>query len=143
MSSSLLLLQLREQQRIGASFLNFQEADISFLPTYKYNVGTDVFDTSEKMRCPAYCDRILYHRDPMDTNDNLKVRGMGSGETSRRRRRKMEQVLVGSSLLTARGLLIVVQVEVSEYTSCPTVRISDHKPVRMRCEIQVGWPAHP
>lgn len=26
----------------------FQEAKIDFLPTYKFDVGTDVYDTSEK-----------------------------------------------------------------------------------------------
>jgi len=36
-----------------------QEAPIKFPPTYKYNIGTDIFD-NEKMRTPSYTDRILY-----------------------------------------------------------------------------------
>ncbi|THY42452.1 DNase I-like protein [Aureobasidium pullulans] len=38
----------------------FQELPITFAPTYKYNVGTDDYDTSEKKRAPAWCDRVLY-----------------------------------------------------------------------------------
>lgn len=39
----------------------FDEADLIFKPTYKYDPGEgDVYDTSEKRRIPAWCDRILY-----------------------------------------------------------------------------------
>ncbi|KAI1259394.1 type II inositol-1,4,5-trisphosphate 5-phosphatase [Xylariaceae sp. FL1019] len=39
----------------------WREGSISFLPTYKYDVGTvGLFDTSEKKRAPSWCDRILY-----------------------------------------------------------------------------------
>ncbi|EPQ17436.1 72 kDa inositol polyphosphate 5-phosphatase [Myotis brandtii] len=57
------LLQLdqlaREMQR-GSIFKGFQEADIHFLPSYKFDIGKDSYDTSSKQRTPSYTDRVLY-----------------------------------------------------------------------------------
>ncbi|MCJ1396324.1 inositol polyphosphate 5-phosphatase [Xylographa bjoerkii] len=51
--------QLHVQMVAGNSFPFYSEAKITFLPTYKYDNGTDEYDTSEKARIPAWCDRIL------------------------------------------------------------------------------------
>lgn len=58
--------QLGKQMRDKAAFTDFQEMAITFPPTYKYDPGTDEFDTSEKQRTPAYCDRILYLKNKED-----------------------------------------------------------------------------
>ncbi|CCC11590.1 putative synaptojanin-like protein [Sordaria macrospora k-hell] len=51
--------QLNLQMMAGYAFHYYSEARITFNPTYKYDVGTDTFDTSEKARIPAWTDRIL------------------------------------------------------------------------------------
>jgi hypothetical protein len=38
----------------GIAFAGYQEGPILFRPTYRYDLGTDTYDTSEKMRIPAW-----------------------------------------------------------------------------------------
>ena len=56
--------ELCEQMRLGRVFQGFVEAPVSFPPTYKYDVGSDDFDTSEKQRTPSWTDRIVWKRNP-------------------------------------------------------------------------------
>ncbi|GAA5852023.1 hypothetical protein JCM8547_000130 [Rhodosporidiobolus lusitaniae] len=52
--------QLRIQQQHRLAFSDFEEAPITFPPTFKFDVGTEVYDTSEKQRTPSWTDRILF-----------------------------------------------------------------------------------
>ena len=54
--------QLMLEQSAGNVFHGFREGAISFAPTYKYDLFSDDYDTSEKCRVPAYTDRILFTR---------------------------------------------------------------------------------
>jgi inositol polyphosphate 5-phosphatase INPP5B/F len=68
--------ELHQQQRLRKAFHDgWREGPIKFLPTYKYDVGTvATFDSSEKRRCPSWCDRILYRtrRDKLDYDDTIR-----------------------------------------------------------------------
>lgn len=51
--------QLNLQMLAGLSFPHYSEKPITFPPTYKFDLGTDNYDSSEKARIPAWCDRVL------------------------------------------------------------------------------------
>ncbi|XP_029459440.1 synaptojanin-1 isoform X3 [Rhinatrema bivittatum] len=54
--------QLMNQKNSGQVFRGFLEGKINFAPTYKYDLFSDDYDTSEKCRTPAWTDRILWRR---------------------------------------------------------------------------------
>lgn len=51
--------QLKNAQASKAAFAEYNEAPLLFRPTYKYDMHTDTYDSSEKARAPAWTDRIL------------------------------------------------------------------------------------
>ncbi|XP_075922988.1 synaptojanin-1 isoform X3 [Petromyzon marinus] len=54
--------QLVQQRNLGAVFRGFHEGRTNFPPTYKYDIFSDDYDTSEKCRIPAWTDRVLWYR---------------------------------------------------------------------------------
>ncbi|XP_065068631.1 inositol polyphosphate 5-phosphatase OCRL-like [Rhopilema esculentum] len=79
--------QLGHLMEKGKIFHGFKEAPITFLPTYKFDVNTDNYDSSAKARVPSWTDRILYKSRQPD------------------------------------------QIKVAAYSSCTTIKCSDHRPV--------------
>ncbi|OAA67286.1 phosphoinositide phosphatase [Niveomyces insectorum RCEF 264] len=75
--------QLNLQMVAGLAFPYYSEARITFPPTYKFDVGRDEYDSSEKQRIPAWTDRILrkgsnlrqadYHCAPLRFSDHRPV----------------------------------------------------------------------
>jgi hypothetical protein len=43
----------------GDAFGGYEEGPLLFRPTYRYDLGTDVYDTSEKMRIPAWTGSLV------------------------------------------------------------------------------------
>lgn len=95
-------------QSLAHAFEDFQEGEIDFPPTYKYDKGTDTFDSSEKERKPAYTDRVLWR--------TTKAEGESVNATPD---------------------LSPVQVTCKSYTSAMDVRMSDHKPVMAAFDITI------
>jgi inositol-1,4,5-trisphosphate 5-phosphatase len=52
--------QLLKELLQNTLFAGFQEGPLVFDPTYRYDIGTNVFDTSKKQRVPGWTDRVLY-----------------------------------------------------------------------------------
>lgn len=52
--------QLTQEMKKGSIFRGFEEAEIHFLPSYKFDIGKDTYDSTSKQRTPSYTDRVLY-----------------------------------------------------------------------------------
>lgn len=52
--------QLKLQKRHGLAYSDFEEAEITFAPTFKLDPHGTTYDSSEKQRTPSWTDRILW-----------------------------------------------------------------------------------
>ncbi|KAK4276618.1 hypothetical protein QN277_014746 [Acacia crassicarpa] len=62
--------QLLQEAGRGQIFNGYYEGTLTFRPTYKYNVGSSNYDTSYKVRVPAWTDRILFK---VEDSDNMEA----------------------------------------------------------------------
>ena len=72
-SQILELDQLVRQRAIGNVFSGFNEGQITFQPTYKFQPGTNRYEQrpDKKKRAPAWCDRVLWKDTHAATNSKL------------------------------------------------------------------------
>lgn len=59
--------QARRQMVAGAVFHGMREAALTFPPTYKFDKGVPgplAYDSSEKLRIPAWTDRVFFKGAP-------------------------------------------------------------------------------
>jgi hypothetical protein len=61
-----------QERAAGKVFQGFHEMSIDFAPTYKFDVGTHEYDSSEKNRVPAWTDRILWRTGSVARSPDVK-----------------------------------------------------------------------
>ncbi|XP_032341145.1 synaptojanin-2 isoform X2 [Camelus ferus] len=114
--------QLQLQKSSGKIFKDFHEGIIDFGPTYKYDVGSAAYDTSDKCRTPAWTDRVLWwrKRHPFDRTAgelNLLDNNLEAGTRLRHTWSPGALKYYGRAELQAsdhRPVLAIVEVEVQE-----------------------------
>ncbi|GJV07094.1 type II inositol polyphosphate 5-phosphatase 15 isoform X2 [Tanacetum coccineum] len=69
--------QLHIEMKGGSVFQGMREAVITFPPTYKFErhqPGLAGYDSGEKKRIPAWCDRVLYRDNRQDLSDKCNLK---------------------------------------------------------------------
>lgn len=106
--------QLKKAQKEGLMLVDFKEGPINFKPTYKFDKDTDVYDTSDKQRVPAWCDRILYKAHADIDGLQIEKRKYFSPKYN-----KGDHKPVAASF----------DINLLHYKSHPSYKESDHKPM--------------
>lgn len=129
--------QLLKSLSEGSAFMGLTEGEIKFSPTFKFDKGTKLYDTSHKQRIPAWTDRILFkpfgvrvldydsvpaalHSDHRPVFANLKVNLLGEelqdetyskpeSENPTRRRGKRRKVLNSDDVTSSSKSRNIVQ----------------------------------
>uniref|UniRef100_A0A8B9SCN0 Inositol polyphosphate-5-phosphatase K n=1 Tax=Apteryx owenii TaxID=8824 RepID=A0A8B9SCN0_APTOW len=95
--------QLNMAKKKEAFLQEFIEGPLQFKPTYKFDLYSDVYDTSEKKRKPAWTDRILWRVKNLCQHTSKESNLSGEEQT--------------------------ISVTLNNYISHMNYGISDHKPV--------------
>lgn len=94
-------------------FSGYSEGPLNFRPTYKFDSGTDTYDTSTKQRVPAWTDRILY------SGAASRVGGCHEGKGGQDKgARETDDVQAAADGMQLRA-----------YRSVEELKTSDHRPV--------------
>uniref|UniRef100_A0A8D0G3G5 Synaptojanin-2 n=1 Tax=Sphenodon punctatus TaxID=8508 RepID=A0A8D0G3G5_SPHPU len=117
--------QLQQQKSSGKIFKDFHEGTINFGPTYKYDVGSEAYDTSDKCRTPAWTDRVLWWRKKLPIDKTAGEINLLDGDLSIETKAKHTWtpgalMYYGRAELQAsdhRPVLAIVEVEVQEVSA--------------------------
>lgn len=103
-----------ERERGGdtAPFAGYREGPLNFRPTYKFDSGTDTYDSSSKQRVPAWTDRVLFAGGGKRCDDN-----------------EAGGAVVAAAAAPVNNSAESGGMHLRAYYSLDTLRTSDHRPV--------------
>ncbi|CAM9950857.1 unnamed protein product, partial [Ectocarpus fasciculatus] len=115
-----------EGGRQAPPFSGYSEGPLNFRPTYKFDSGTDTYDTSSKQRVPAWTDRILYSgrivsAPPTDDAAAATVENSEQREKCNEGKSGEENGVGGEGATGG--------IQLTAYRSVAELKTSDHRPV--------------
>ncbi len=129
------LIQEKQRKGLTSAFGGFKEGKITFLPTFKYQVGTDSYDErpDKKIRAPAWCDRVLwrsldashvkllsYHRAELNVSDHKPVAAVFRTKT--RKTHKSQHRSTFHNVISE-----IKQLDAQGGSSKPEIKLGAHK----------------
>jgi len=136
--------QLRREMVAGNVFRGLREGKITFPPTYKFDKGIPspaAYDSSEKRRVPAWCDRIFFRGSTPFTTpfNNDEEEDMNKNKNTVGGTKGMNDTKEKCNWLSAvgPGSEEEVCVRAREYGCWGDVYDSDHRPVYASLEISL------
>ncbi|CAB1347668.1 unnamed protein product [Coregonus sp. 'balchen'] len=119
--------QLTMMKKKEALLQEFDEGPLDFQPTYKFDRFSDCYDSSGKMRKPAWTDRILWRVKPKEPppeeeeeEDEDRDSGLDEKNTKQQQEAEEEE--------------FPLKLKQDSYTSNMEYGVSDHKPLRKMYE---------
>ncbi|XP_071758921.2 synaptojanin-1 isoform X3 [Centroberyx gerrardi] len=114
--------QLVDQKNAGMVFRGFIEGVLDFAPTYKYDLFSEDYDTSEKCRTPAWTDRVLWKRRKWNFNRTAEeMNVVGAASTSAESEDDSEPWSAGTL----------------KYYGRAELKTSDHRPVVAIMDVEI------
>jgi hypothetical protein len=107
----------------------WREEKILFKPTYKFDQGSDIYDTSKKRRTPSWTDRILLKTAKAHMGIGPVDKMVFETDILRHVNLKADFRGVSHFGLDDPVLNWPSPPECGIYTDCPSARLSDHRPV--------------
>lgn len=140
--------QLNHSRNEDQFIRKLKEGDIKFLPTYKFERGTQNYDDGPKQRVPSYTDRVLYMKNDQsrlylkgiestggNTDDDFFVFDTDYGSLFSNGS-KLIKTKIYTGFPSDVSLNYPAEPVVASY-KCGTCTLSDHRPVKALIDISV------